>query len=173
MKTPTQLTGGWWLHADHKQVDPRLAGVRRLLTEIPKASPTSPHHQAVRKMSTSWPGTLWTLPLIVAFKNPSLKAIREFRSFEQKFKRDPAINAVLSFTSTWYQLTGFTAQRASGPEFNNAARKLKAKSAASLQQSTQNPRAPILPSITLLYLPGFSLRFSPISSLKYFTFCTG
>ena len=48
------------------------------------------------------------LPLSVAFKNPSLKAIREFRSFEHKLSVHslclvPIINAVLSFTRTQCQ----------------------------------------------------------------------
>lgn len=56
----------------------------------------------------------------LTFKNPSLKAIGEFRSFEHELPIlawHPGINAVLSFTTTWYQQIGFTVYWASRSKF--------------------------------------------------------
>ena len=68
--------GRWWLHADHKHTDPRLVGTSRLMNEITKTSP----RYLNAKQSEQSPQAA-TLRPNVSFKNPSLKAIREFRTF--------------------------------------------------------------------------------------------
>ena len=70
------------LHADHKHVDPRLVGTRRLMMLTSNITPsdlTTTNSKDVYKLimhPTNFK------PNNVAFTNPSLKAIRGFRSFE-------------------------------------------------------------------------------------------
>ena len=56
------------------------------------------------------------------FKNPSLKAIGGFRSFEHKLPSLlswPGNKHCISFTATWCQQLGFAAHQASGPKFGS------------------------------------------------------
>lgn len=53
-KTP-HPGGGWWLHVDHKSIDPRLVGTRRLMIKIPE----TPHcHLPPTKKEVMPPTTL-------------------------------------------------------------------------------------------------------------------
>ena len=88
--------------ADHKHIEPRQVGIRKLMIEIPEISPC---HLAINH-SENFAQADHTphdpLPHTV-FKNPSLKAIGEFGSSEHKvhvlLAWHPAINAVFSFTT--------------------------------------------------------------------------
>ena len=60
------------------------------------------------------------LPTNVAFKNPSLKAIREFGSFEHEMLvllSGPCNKCCTLLHPTWCQLIGFATWWASGPKF--------------------------------------------------------
>ena len=64
---------------DHKQVDTRLPGTRRLMIKIPE---TSPCYLTINQSEESpYAATLTTN---VAFKSPPLKAIWESGSFEHE-----------------------------------------------------------------------------------------
>ena len=103
-------------------LDPRLDGNRRLLIKIFKTSPC----YLTTNQSEECP---WTdnIPCVctpnVACKNPSLKTIKEFRSFEHQLPvflaSHPAKNTVLSFTRTWCQYIGFALCWTSGPELGS------------------------------------------------------
>ena len=99
-KTPTRwkkLAACW----PPVHINPRLAGTKRLMAEIPETS-LFPHHQPIRELGMSWSCTLCLSPLNV-FQNPSWKAIEELMSFAHKLPIllvwCPAVNIVLSFTT--------------------------------------------------------------------------
>ena len=73
--------GGWCLHADHKHVDPRLVGTRTLMIKIPE---TPPCYLTTNQSEQSPQATTRTPSVLFKKKNPSLKAIREFESFEHE-----------------------------------------------------------------------------------------
>lgn len=85
--------GRSYLPADHKHSDPRQFGTRRLMILTPDYITTSQSEEGPRNL----------LPHLV-FKNLSLKATGEFRSFEHELPGllawCPAINAAFSFTTT-------------------------------------------------------------------------
>ena len=97
MKPPA----GGLLQADHSHVDPRLAGLRRLVLLTPKSLTI---HQPEHPQADHLP--LDPLPHL-PFKKPPLKAFREFGSFEHHLPGlldgHPAVKAIPSFTTTWYQ----------------------------------------------------------------------
>ena len=78
-----------------------------------KIPETSPYYLATNQSEESPQAATFTPN--VAFKNPSLKVMREFRSLEHGlpvlFAWCPVINAICSFTLTWCQLIGFAVHR--------------------------------------------------------------
>lgn len=78
-----------------------------------KIPETSPYYLSTNRSEESPQAATFTPN--VAFKNPSLKVMREFRSLEHElpvlFAWCPVINALCSFTVTWCQLIGFAVHR--------------------------------------------------------------
>ena len=85
--------GVWWatvhritvrLHTDHKHLDPRVVGTRRLMIKIPKTSSCYlTTNQSEECLSVDHKPVILT-PNAALKKKPSLQSIREFRSFEHE-----------------------------------------------------------------------------------------
>lgn len=112
-------SGGWWHRADHKHIDLRLAGIRKLTIKIPETSPC----YLTTSQSKECPGidhaTCLMLPLKTLAWKPRRSSGPLSISYPFSFLGALQINAVLSFITTWGQQIGFAALWATEPEFGS------------------------------------------------------